>query len=76
MKACRADFHYLAGGPFQQPFDVLVDDLFAKSKHVKVGDSIDILNNKFRICGIVERGKGARKFMPLEHFAGSDWRQG
>jgi putative ABC transport system permease protein len=30
-----------------------------------VGDTVDILNNKFRISGIVERGKGARKFIPL-----------
>jgi putative ABC transport system permease protein len=58
-------FHFLEGGPFQGPYDVLVDDLFAQSKRVKVGDSIDILNNKFRISGIVERGKGARKFVQL-----------
>jgi putative ABC transport system permease protein len=58
-------FDYLEGGPFQGPYDVLVDDLFAKSKHAKVGDTIEILNNKFRICGIVERGKGARKFVPI-----------
>jgi len=58
-------FRYLAGGPFEGPYDVLVDDLFAKSKHAKVGDTIEILNNKFHICGIVERGKGARKFVPL-----------
>jgi putative ABC transport system permease protein len=60
-----AGFHYLEGGPFQGPNDVLIDDLFAKSKHARVGDTIEILNNKFRICGIVERGKGARKFVPL-----------
>jgi putative ABC transport system permease protein len=58
-------FHYLEGGPFQGPDDVLVDDLFARSKRAKVGDSIEILNHKFRICGIVERGKGARKFVPI-----------
>jgi len=58
-------FRYLGGGPFEGPYDVLVDDLFAKSKQAKVGDSIEILNNKFHICGIVERGKGARKFVPL-----------
>ena len=58
-------FRYLEGGPFQGPYDVLVDDLFAKSKHSRVGDTIEILNNKFRISGIVERGKGARKFVPL-----------
>lgn len=58
-------FHFLQGGPFQAAYDVLVDDLFAQSKHVRVGDTIDILNNKFRISGIVERGKGARKFVQL-----------
>jgi putative ABC transport system permease protein len=59
-------FHYLQGGPFQGPYDVLVDDLFAESKHAKVGDTIDILNNKFRISGIVERGKGGRKFVRID----------
>jgi putative ABC transport system permease protein len=58
-------FHYLQGGPFQGPNDVLVDDLFAESKHAKVGDTIDILNHRFRISGIVERGKGGRKFVPI-----------
>ena len=58
-------FRYLEGGPFQGPYDALVDDIFARSKHVKVGDKIDILNNSFRIAGIVEQGKGARKFVPM-----------
>ncbi|MGB9074308.1 MAG: FtsX-like permease family protein [Terriglobales bacterium] len=58
-------FHYLKGGPFQGPDDVLVDGLFAQSKHVKIGDTIEILNHSFRIAGIVEQGKGARKFLPL-----------
>jgi putative ABC transport system permease protein len=64
-ESMSSGFHYLEGGPFQGPYDVLVDDLFAQSKHARVGDPIEILNNKFRICGIVERGKGARKFVPL-----------
>jgi putative ABC transport system permease protein len=59
-------FRYLAGGPFQNAYDVIVDDLLADSKHVKVGDSIEILNNKFRVSGIVEHGKGARKFVPIK----------
>ncbi|MBZ5663566.1 MAG: ABC transporter permease [Acidobacteriia bacterium] len=65
-ESMSAGFRYLAGGPFQGPYDVLVDDLFAQSKNAKVGDTIEILNNKFRICGIVERGKGGRKFVPLD----------
>jgi putative ABC transport system permease protein len=58
-------FHYLEGGPFQGPDDALVDDLFAKSKNVHPGDSIEILNHNFRVAGIVEQGKGARKFLQL-----------
>src|SRR5579864_2980710 len=46
-------FHYLEGGPFQGPNDVLVDDLFARSKHVSVGDAIEVLNNNFRVAGVV-----------------------
>jgi putative ABC transport system permease protein len=64
-ESMSAGFHYLQGGPFQGPNDVLVDDLFAESKHAKVGDTIDILNHRFRISGIVERGKGGRKFVPI-----------
>jgi putative ABC transport system permease protein len=58
-------FRYLAGGPFKGPNDVLVDDLFAKAKHVKVGDTIEILSHDFRVAGIVEQGKGARKFLQI-----------
>lgn len=58
-------FHYLSGGPFEQPYDMLVDDFIASSKNLKVGDSIEWLNHSFRIAGIVENGKGARKFLPI-----------
>jgi putative ABC transport system permease protein len=64
-EALSGPFHYLEGGPFQAPDDVLVDDLFAESKHVKVGESITILNHSFRVAGIVAHGKGARKFLPI-----------
>jgi putative ABC transport system permease protein len=58
-------FHYVHGGPFQGPNDVIVDDLFAQANRSKVGDTIEILNNPFRICGIVEHGKGGRKFLQI-----------
>ena len=58
-------FRYLEGGPFQGPNDVLVDDLYARSKQVKIGDTIEVLNNNFRVSGIVEQGKGARKFLQI-----------
>jgi putative ABC transport system permease protein len=58
-------FRFLSGATFQGPYDVIVDDYFAAAKKAKVGDSLEILDHQFHICGIVEHGKGARKFVPL-----------
>ena len=65
FQAMGGPFHYLAGGPYQGPDDILVDDFFAHQKNVHVGDRIEVLNHQFRVCGIVEHGKGARKFVQL-----------
>jgi putative ABC transport system permease protein len=65
FEALSGPFTYLKGGPFQGPNDVLVDDFIARQRHVKIGDSMDILNHSFRVCGIVENGRGARKFVPM-----------
>ena len=65
FEALGGPFQYLQGGPFQGPNDILVDNYVAEQKHVKVGGTIELLNNKFRIAGIVEHGRGARKFLPL-----------
>ena len=65
FEALGGPFRYLKGGPFRGPDDVLVDDYIARQRHVKVGDSMQILNHDFRICGIVENGRGARKFVPM-----------
>ena len=60
-------FVFLAGGPFQGPNDVIVDDVFASSdKGYHVGDTITIMDHPFRISGIVEHGKGGRKLMPID----------
>jgi len=59
-------FTFLAGTPFQGPNDVIIDDVSAQTdKGYHVGDTIQILNRPFRICGIVESGKGGRKMVPI-----------
>src|SRR3954464_13050970 len=59
-------FQFLSGGTFQNPDDVIVDDYFATSKNVKVGDRIKIIGpGDFRVCGIVLNGHGARKFLQM-----------
>ena len=60
-------FVFVAGGPFTSPDDVIVDDVFASSdKGYHVGDTIKVQDHDFRISGIVEHGKGARKLLPLD----------
>jgi len=62
-----APFKFLAGGPFEQPYDVIVDDYFATSNNVHVGEHIKVLGQQeFRVSGIVLHGKGARKFVPIK----------
>jgi putative ABC transport system permease protein len=65
FQALGGPFHYLAGGPFAGPDSIIVDDYFARSKNVHVGDFLPLLNHSFRVCGIVEQGRGARKFLPI-----------
>jgi putative ABC transport system permease protein len=65
FEAMGGPFHYLSGGPFEGPNEMLIDDYVASSKKLKVGDSVEMLNHSFRISGIVEHGKGARKFVPI-----------
>jgi putative ABC transport system permease protein len=66
FQALGGPFHYLEGGPFRGPDDVLIDDYVARQKRVKVGDPMTILNHAFRVSGIIENGRGARKFVPMK----------
>ncbi len=59
-------FVFLAGGPFHGPYDIIVDDIFARTgggRHV--GQKIEVEGHPFTICGIVQHGKGGRKFIPI-----------
>jgi putative ABC transport system permease protein len=58
-------FVFHEGGPFRAPYDILVDDVYAKANHTKVGGTVTLLSHDFHVAGIVEHGKGARLFIPL-----------
>ncbi|MDT8068637.1 MAG: FtsX-like permease family protein [Terriglobia bacterium] len=60
-----APFKFLAGGPFQGPYDMLVDDFVANQRNIHVGDKQELMNHEFTVSGVVYHGKGARKFIPL-----------
>lgn len=56
---------YLAGGPFEQPFDAVIDEVWARQNKLSVGQQMQLWNRDFRVTGIVEPGKLSRVFIPL-----------
>lgn len=60
-------FTFVAGGPMKDPYDVMVDDIYASSgKGHHVGETILIEKRPFRICGIFMHGKGGRKLVSID----------
>jgi putative ABC transport system permease protein len=64
--AIGGPFNWLHGGLFVDNHDVVVDDIYAATKKVSVGNEVSILNQKFRVAGVVEHGRGARVYLPLQ----------
>ncbi len=65
FRAVSGGFVFLQGHDMDGPDDLLVDDLAASAKHIKVGDTFKLLNHDWNVAGIIEHGKGARLFVPL-----------
>jgi putative ABC transport system permease protein len=63
-------FVFLEGHDMEGPDDILVDDWAAKAKHVVVGGTFRLLDHDFHVAGIVDHGKGARLFVPLQTLQG------
>jgi putative ABC transport system permease protein len=57
---------YLQGGPFQGPNDVIIDHFYAEQRKKFVGDTIELINHPWRVCGVVEGGKLAHVLMPIK----------
>lgn len=66
FNAVSNGFIWHKGRLFNTPDEVVVDDIYAKAKNVTVGDTVELVNHKFKIAGVVEHGKGARLFISLK----------
>src|SRR5258708_493043 len=55
---------YLQGGPFQSADDLVVDEVFARQRKLKIGDKIEF-GPTWRVAGIVEQGKLSRTFADM-----------
>jgi putative ABC transport system permease protein len=56
---------YLAGGPFREPYDAVIDEVWARQNQFAVGQNMRLWNRTFRVTGIVEPGKLSRVFIPI-----------
>jgi hypothetical protein len=65
FQAVNGRFRFKKGGLFKGPDDIVVDDFYANSKNLAVGDELTVLKHRFRISGIVEHGYGARLLVSL-----------
>jgi putative ABC transport system permease protein len=57
---------YLKGGPFQGPYDVILDRYYAEQKHKTVGDYVDLMNRPWHICGVMEGSVLSHILVPLK----------
>jgi putative ABC transport system permease protein len=65
FRAVSGGFVFLQGHDMEGPDDLLVDDWAARAKHLKVGDTYNLLNHDWHVVAIIEHGKGARLFVPI-----------
>ena len=63
FRAVSGGFVLHEGTELADPNDILVDDVYARAKKVKVGQMLHILEHDWHVAGIVEHGKGARLFV-------------
>lgn len=56
---------FLAGGPFKNPNDIIVDERYAHTKKLEVGSTLRLWDRDWNVCGIVEPGKLSRVLLPL-----------
>jgi len=66
FRAVSGGFVFLQGRDMTGPDDLLVDDIAARSKQITVDSTYRLLDHDFHVAGIVEHGKGARLFVPLQ----------
>jgi len=58
-------FRFLSGGTYREPGDIIVDEYYARQYRLRVGDTMQMLNRRWRVSGIFEQGKIARIIVPL-----------
>jgi putative ABC transport system permease protein len=64
--AMSGGFTYLEGGPFRQPYDMIIDRYYSAERHVHAGDTLMLLGRPWHISGVIEGGKLSHIFVELK----------
>jgi len=65
FRAVSGGFVFIQGHDLEGADDILVDDIAAKTKNIRAGETYRIFEHNWHVAGIVEHGKGSRIFVPL-----------
>jgi len=65
FRRLNGGFRYLSGGPLVNDDDMIVDEYYAQQKHLRVGDTVNMVNHDWKLVGIFESGKLARVCVKL-----------
>jgi putative ABC transport system permease protein len=77
FRALSQGFVFRSGQAMQSPNEAMVDDVKAETQGLRVGDTVTLFGQDFRVSAIVAHGKGARFFIPLlaaQEIAGAERR--
>ncbi len=66
FRAVSGGFVFHEGRELRSGYEVLVDDWYAAARGIRAGDLLRMFEHDFAVVGIVEHGKGARLFVPIE----------
>jgi putative ABC transport system permease protein len=61
-----AGIQVVEGRTLEQPYDLVVDTVLAKSDNIAIGDSFKIMNRDFKVSGICRAGAGARMYLDMD----------
>jgi putative ABC transport system permease protein len=66
FRAVSGGFVFHQGHDIEGPDDMVVDDIYAATHHLRAGEEVRLLEHKFHLVGVVEHGKGARIFVLID----------
>jgi putative ABC transport system permease protein len=76
FEAVSGGFEFIDGEWFSGPYEALIDNWQASKENLKVGEMMEIRGKNYKVTGIVQNGKAARIFIPMQTMQAEESREG